>query len=377
VIGAWRTRWRSWPAWSRTTTVVVVVVVAFNAVAFAGDVLTGGSDPSGPRSSSYATAPDGVAAYAALLAVNGHPVDHLRQPVVAAPASLRASTLILLDAGGVSAAEARAIRSNVRAGMRLVTSDFGGDDRLDSIVDPAPSWSPRRAVHAAPTLPVMETAGVATVRGQGAGTWSRPGGGLPVLADHGRPFTLTARVGKGTVVLLADSSPLTNHLLAHASNATFGVDIAGEVGRPVVFDEAVHGYGTRKGFASLPPRWKATAMALLAAVVMWMVASARRLGPPERTERELPPPRRAYVDALASTLARTRSPDAAMEPVRAAARAAIVRRRGLAPDAPASDLAAGARAIGLTEDEIAAVVDGAQPATTMGRALARLTGSRS
>ena len=70
---------------------------------------------------------------------------------------------------------------------------------------------------------------------------------------------------------------------------------------------------------------------------MWLLARSRRLGPPEDEARPLPPPRWAYVDAVAGTLARTRRPHEAAEPVRRRARELIARRAGLPPDAGPDD----------------------------------------
>jgi hypothetical protein len=126
------------------------------------------------------------------------------------------------------------------------------------------------------------------------------------------------------VLLLARSSPLQNRLLGRADNAALGLALAGEAGRPVVFVETVHGYGLASGLAAIPDRWLWVLGGLLVAALTWMLARGRRLGPPERERRELPPPRRAYVEALGAALARTRSPQAAGEVVRSAIRS----RRG-------------------------------------------------
>jgi hypothetical protein len=109
--------------------------------------------------------------------------------------------------------------------------------------------------------------------------------------------------------LLADATPLQNAFLDRTDNAALALGLAGGPSRPVVFSESVHGYGTATGLAALPERWKwALALAGLATVVM-MWARARRIGPPDEIGRELPPPRVAYVDALAGILARTAGQD--------------------------------------------------------------------
>ena len=83
------------------------------------------------------------------------------------------------------------------------------------------------------------------------------------------------------------------------------------------------------------------------AAAAWLLARSRRLGPPEDEARALPPPRWAYVDAVAGTLARTRRPHEATEPVRQRARQLIARRTGLPPDAAPDDLYRAALRLGL------------------------------
>ncbi|HMJ76655.1 MAG TPA: hypothetical protein VK507_11825, partial [Iamia sp.] len=74
---------------------------------------------------------------------------------------------------------------------------------------------------------------------------------------------------------------------------------------PVAFAEAEHGYGAARGIGAIPGRWRAAAIGLIVATLLGFWSVGQRLGPPEATDRSLPPPRRAYVDALAAALART------------------------------------------------------------------------
>ncbi len=127
----------------------------------------------------------------------------------------------------------------------------------------------------------------------------------------------------------------------------------------------------------MPGRWW-TAFGLLAlATLVLMIASGRRFGPPQASERELPPPRRAYVEALGTTLARTRSRDAAIEPVRKHVRDLIAVRAGLGRDPSANEVGAAAKTLGIPAEDAAAL---ARPATSdadvlaVGRILARVEG---
>jgi hypothetical protein len=121
-------------------------------------------------------------------------------------------------------------------------------------------------------------------------------------------------------------------------------------------------------------------LAAAALVLLW--ARGRRLGPPEDSSRPLPPPRAAYVDAVGSTLVRTRHPDEALAAVTQRVRAEIDARATIGADGAAgatSDLepaefARRAHALGLTDDEIAALHAPVDDETVLavGRALSRV-----
>jgi hypothetical protein len=141
--------------------------------------------------------------------------------------------------------------------------------------------------------------------------------------------------------------------------------------------ESVHGYGETTGLAALPARLGWALVLVGAAALVLIAARWRRLGPPEPVERPLFPPRRAYVDALAATLARSRDRTAAVESVRSAARERLARRAAIGRDASAEAWAGAARAAGLTEEEARALHGhGDDDGIAAGRALARLSGGR-
>jgi hypothetical protein len=310
------------------------------------------ADPGGPTSSSYATAPTGLAAYADLLAQNGHPVRQLRDRPARARLDPR-STVVLLDPGTVLRADARALRQFLDAGGRLVAGGAEEQQWLDDVLERPPAWSSAGLRSARPRARLPETAGVSRVQTAGEGTWSSTGGARPALGLRGRDLLVVSAVGRGRIALLADPSPLQNRLLAHADDAQLGLSLAGPASRPVAFVESVHGYGRASGLGAVPGRWWFALGGLVLAALLLMWARGRRLGPAEALERPLPPPRRQYVEALAALLERTRDPAAAVEPVQAELRRRLERQgaAGLsaeeveaalaAPERPEDVLAAG------------------------------------
>ena len=375
--------WRTMHPATRALVAIVALVVGLNLVTAGVTVVTGGSGPGGPTSSSYATAGDGLAAYAELLARRGHPVERVRTSLDDATLD-PGSTLVLADPAGVTGEEAQALAGFVAAGGRLVAAGRDAAPVLAGLPGGGPAWDDAGVRTARPLVPVPEVAGVTTVESAGGGSWRQAGGSLPLLGDGDRLLATVATAGAGRVVALADASPLQNRLLARADNAAFALAIAGDgppsgtagAGRrPVAFAEAHHGYGQRTGLGAIPSRWRwALAGGFLAAVV-WMWSRGRRLGPPDDIERPAPPARRAYVDAMAGALARTRQPEAATAPLQERARRRLAARAGLPADAGEGDLRRAAGELRLPPEEVDALF---RPAGTeadvvaVGRALADL-----
>jgi hypothetical protein len=351
---------------------LVAFVIALNVLLALIHSLFGGT-PGGPTSSSYATSRTGAAAYASLLGRVGHRVERVRGDAAVAELD-PASTVILLDpATPVAADDAASLRRFVAAGGRLVVGGAAGG-WLDRIVPGAPVWSPTPAPAQRPLAPSPALARVHRLELTGRGSWEG-GAALPLLGDSERALLALATVGAGRVWLLADAAPLQNRLLARADNAALGLALAGPRARDVAFLEGYHGYGTTTGLAAIPARWWIAFGLLALATLTLMLASGRRFGPPQASERELPPPRREYVESLGGVLARSRPREAAIRPVRARLQALVAERAGLA-DAPSpEELRAAAARLGVPEEDAAAV---SQPARSeadvvaLGRALARL-----
>jgi hypothetical protein len=325
---------------------LVAFVIALNVVLVLLHSLSGGT-PGGPTSSSYATGADGAAAYAALLDRVGHRVDKLRR----APSDVTldpSGTVVLLDPRQpLASGDAVALRGFVDAGGRLLIGGAAGS-WLRRVVPEAPDWTVRRAERGA-LAPSRALARVGEIDARGYGSW-QGGAALPLLGSRERALLSEALVGSGRVWLLADASPLQNRLLDHADNARLGLALAGPPSRRVTFLERYHGYGQSSGLAAIPDRWWIAFALLALAGVVLMVASGRRFGPPQASERALPPPRREYVESLGGVLARTRKHEDAIRPVRGRITRLVAERTGL--DEPSPDaLRAAAVRLGVAADE--------------------------
>jgi hypothetical protein len=341
------TRWKTLSRQRQRWVVAVAVVVGVFVVL--GGLNSLGRRPGGPTLSSYATGNDGLAAFDALLARNAHPTRQLRVALDKAQLSPNDTAVVLgqIPAGG----ERRALRAFVRDGGRLVTGGPEAESFLRSIVADL-RWHAdghRRLRVAQPTVE-----GLRAVDAAGLGSWSGASGS-PLFSGDARDAGFELRYGEGTLVALADPSPLMNGLLAKADNAAFAVQVAGEDARPVAFAENGHGYGLSDGLAAIPPRWKAALWFAAVAALVGALAAGKRFGPVD-VEPEAPAPERTrYVGAVASTLARARDRDAAAAPLRARGIAYVTRRAGYRTDA--EDLLIAAQAAGLTEAEARCLID--------------------
>ena len=282
------------------------VTVAFLAIVWAAARLT--PTPSGPPSSSYATTPEGAAAFAELLDRNGRRVARVRRPPADHPPG-PGTTLVILDGERVRTDDAEAIASFVHDGGRLVVA---GPHALQGVGLGAdvPQARPAPGGAARPLGEQPETSGVGQVRAPAGGVLERLGDAEPVLAQDGGVLAAAQTLGRGRVIALATSSPLQNRALATADNAKLALNLAGPRSRPVAFLETVHGYGEATGLRALPASAKWALLGLVLAGVAFAWSRWRRLGPVEHGEdEELQPPRAAYVDALAATLERAQRKD--------------------------------------------------------------------
>ena len=279
--------------------------------------------PGGPSSSSYATGADATAAYAELLTRAGYEVARVRTTPSRAALDPR-STAVLLDPVSVATADADALATFVRAGGRLV---FGGKPGrwLNRLVASPPRWSPILVVGAHVLAPAPETVGLARVETRGGGSEGR--GTLPLLGNAEAALLDAAAVGRGRILLLADSSPLQNRLLGSADNAALRARARRRrAAGPSPSSRATTATAPASG---LRPRSRSRGWLLVRARprrARLIVARGRRFGPPEEEAAELPPPRREYVDSLAGVVARGQATATRLlEPV--AREAACSRRR--------------------------------------------------
>lgn len=365
--------WRDATPIYRAVCVLIVAALALNLAAFVIDDVMRGRR-AGPPSSSFATDATGLAAYVELLDRSGYRVDLSGDPPSAADLD-SGWTVFVLDPPEIPATEVAALRRFVTSGGRLIVG--GSSEQWRGLIDHLPEWGQSStAAVLRPVVPVPEVEGVDTAVAGGDAAWIDPAGTLPALGDPATPVLTVASPEEGRVAFLADASPLQNRWLPRADNAILGLSLAGHPDRPVVFMESFHGYAEATGFGAIPLRWR-WALALLGlAGAAWMAAHARRLGPPDRIARALPPPRRRFVEALAATLARSPHKHQAIEPLLERGRALLRRRLHLSPTAGDPEIKAAAESSDKLAAETAAVLSpirSEQDVLRAGRAIVTLS----
>ncbi|MGQ0824418.1 MAG: DUF4350 domain-containing protein [Actinomycetota bacterium] len=330
----------------------VMLIIGCNLLARGLDDSVGGREPTGASNSTYASTGEGLAGYFELLTRWGHPVDRIRGELGDANLDPSHTLVIVAPAVLLSEQDEQAVELFVEFGGRLVLAGVDGGVTSQLLGDRAPAETDgaEHYTQFASSLPLLSRVVV-----DGDAAYESSEVYRVLVREDAAVLAMTARVGAGEVVLLADPSLVQNESLVEDDNAALAVELAGEDGRTVVFAEGVHGYGKATGLDAIPTRWRYALAFLALAAVVFSWARGRRLGPPDRPRRDLPPARSEYITALGTTLGRTGDRASALATVAAHGRAQIARRAALPADADRTAFDAAARQLGLDDDEIAAL----------------------
>lgn len=277
----------------------------------------------GPAGSSYATHGAGTAALATLLERNGFEVARMRTPMSEASLGF-GDVVVLINSGGLDGEDTAALTDFVSAGGRFVSIASNLTGFVDS--------SPRRFTTTdLPARSLLAIGGLGDVRNVlPERVWQDPGSMLPLIGNEEGTLVGLEYVDAGVVVGIADAGIVGNRQLDRDDNALLALEAIGNTEGTVWFVEYVHGFTQPTGLNALPWRWKQALLLLAAAGIVWLIARGKRFGPVEQVGRALPPPRSAYVDALALTLESGRDPDAVAVLDDAIARE--LRRRNIQPN---------------------------------------------
>lgn len=174
--------------------------------------------------------------------------------------------------------------------------------------------------------------------------------GAALFMDEAGTRIVSHRIGRGTVIVLADCSFLANGLLGKEDNAILAANLvecalAQAHGARVAFDEYHAGFGQAESGESLlrtalvrtTPGW--SMLCLMAAGVLFLAYKGRRFGtryPPTRVRRRT---KLEYVRSVGATYRRARAHGLTFELIYARFRRTLTAALGLPPSAPVDALA--------------------------------------
>jgi uncharacterized protein DUF4350 len=228
----------------------------------------------------YSTASRGTKAAFLLLKQAGYRTNPWEQSLTAL-AGGEGKILILAEPMGYPEKDERsALETFLKdGGVVLATGRFSGfflpqnDAELDSF--PVPTWKPYSAIgissitRAAPEISLAPYA-----------HWLATKSGVPLYGDPQKPVVIEYEVGKGRVLWMGASTPLTNAGVKQTGNLEFLLAVVGAPGeKEILWDEFVHGYeGATRGQAwNGMLGWIALQLCLCAIAVL--LAFSRRSAP--------------------------------------------------------------------------------------------------
>ncbi len=167
--------------------------------------------------------------------------------------------------------------------------------------------------------------------------------GLPVLRSQRGPVAAVVREGGGAVFVVASLAPFLSGQIGDAQNGRFALalaDAAVRDGAAVAFDEYHHGsHPAPDVLAILERTWPGRALLVAGALVLlYVVLTGRRLGPPLPLEHRPARSSLDHVRAFAGLVRRSGHGEIARERLRHDLRAGIARAAGMDPRAPAERL---------------------------------------
>ncbi len=331
---------------SKTVLVVLgtVLILTLFSVAFDARV-------DGPAGSSIVTTDQGYGAWREVLEELGIPTNQLKVSLDEAvlPADARL-VVVSPDPALIDADYVMAIQRFLDRGGIVITTEgdiglMGGLGTVVGVLADSPSDEEMAVVGEFSDVAVLRVPGL-PIDGS-----ARIDIGERLVQSQDGQAVFVSR--PGNVILLSDMGLLTNQNLGEADNGILAVRLAGE--GPVYFDEYVHGFGAGQGVAGLPAGMVSVVLILVATVV-WMWAVGARFGPPQQPHRALPPPRAAYLDGIAVSLAKSKPSDAGFGVLRTRARTMLDLYSERFTGAQADDRRrAAATALGITDEELASL----------------------
>lgn len=329
-----------------TAGIIFVLLIGLSALIVRG----GNSDEEVPTV--YSTASGGCKVAYLLLQESGYKVETWERPLNELPPGRR-TTLVIAEPNGFPAqGEKEKLAEYLQGGGRVIaTGRFAGfylpvdEAYYEPLVD-----SERKRIAALSPSPITRAAPEITLAPRAH--WKSQDNGVALYGSNERPVAVEYRVGEGSVLWLAEPSPLTNSGLKEVGNLEFLFAAVGKTeGNAILWDEYVHGYEQRpissrsRGILA----WIFVQFAVLGLAIM--LTYSRRNGTPwtPEVERRLSP--LEFVRTLGTLYESAKASAVAVQISYQRFHYLLTRRLGMSVNSSAKDLDRTLRNRGLLSDE--------------------------
>lgn len=337
-----------------------------------------------PRRSTFISQRDGYRALYTALQELGYRARRFRKPLTSLAGP---GVLVLAEPEPdtpVTGSEWGALLGWVANGnLLIVNTDSGAAVGVKSTAAVNPRLDPSvTETEATPIFPTPVRGGASALRARSGvrileTTWSPPAAGLarpgkhpsgsiplvPLYGDEGGPVLVYGKHGGGTVILCGSAWSFSNDGVGRADNfllLTHLIDVYGGGKQSVIwFDEFHHGYGERATLIGLLPELVRVGLGHFAlALLLLLLAGARRFGAPRLLPELERRSRAEYLTSMAGLFQRVRAWDAVFHRLHALCLREMTRDLGLPPGAGQSDVVrAAAERRGLNAQEVREILD--------------------
>jgi hypothetical protein len=301
--------------------------------------------------SSYSTASGGAKAAYLLLSDSGYKVQRWEKPLSDLPRAT-AKTLIVAEPYEAPTREERErLKTFISEGGHVIaTGMFAGTflPENDSVPDllagmtwkKASALSPSSITRAAPQIMLSPRA-----------SWGAFSSAYPLYGDGKHTLVVKYPFGRGEVLWWASATPLTNAGLKEPGNLEFFLACLGDQKNEILWDEYIHGYRQTLGasIAHSPAKWLFLQLVLLAIAVV--ATFSRRSGPIFVTGSVVRLSPIEFVQTLGSLYQRAGTASVAVDICYRRFRFWLTKRRGIAANTSAEELASAIRGRWSLDDD--------------------------
>jgi hypothetical protein len=309
----------------------ILIITIYGAIFIAQNYFAGNT-PSGAPGSSYASIDAGTNAWSQLLEKTGIKItkdkgsitlpnigniDKYSSNTDVLDFSRKTQTVVVLN-GSLPDNEIVDVQSFVESGGRLITDNpdilyaiFEDDIFIDTLGAKNQKIADTN-VNGLDGLKEIEGSGIGSIAFSSSLTAEKilipsSTNDIESSPDFGSYSTAAIiQLEEGDVIALMDTGIVTNAGIARKDNALLSIRIVGDKNSEVIFAEGIHGFSSTRGFYAFPLAWRISIIGLIASLIVFGSAKARRFGVGEEAPQSLGPKRIQYAKALAHAMKKSK-----------------------------------------------------------------------